>query len=151
MPAALAVLLLGVLADKGDLSILVLQKRAELDKVEVVGYKEHRVALVIFIEAIPDLLGEELEARRIDVLERAHVRKAAQSQPHLVVTADLEATVGLDLWKDDGAEYVLAAVLVVDEVKVDVLELLDDNVLANEFGHLWGFLGVDVSQTRYVV
>jgi hypothetical protein len=70
---ALARLLLGVLADEGDLGIFVFNEGSQLDEIEVVWHKQDSIAGTSFIDAVPNLLSEVAEPSGISMFKARHV------------------------------------------------------------------------------
>lgn len=144
-------LLVWVLADKSHLCIFVFQKCSYFDKIKVIWDKKNRVALIVFVERIPDSLGEELETRGVDVFKGTDIWKSSQGELYMLVSAYIKSSVWVYFGKLDWTQDVWITILVVYEFHICILELLDNYVLPCIFRHLGRLLRIHVSQTCDIV
>ena len=106
MSASLALFLIGVFADEGNLSVLVFKVGPEVDEVKIVGHKENRVALVIFIKCVPDFLGEETEPGCVRMFVRADVGQSSQGYFDILGLADLLCSIRMNFGQNNASKQV---------------------------------------------
>ena len=75
MPGSLTRLFLRVLADKAHLGILVFEVSPDLNEIKVIRDEQNSVPRAVFVNSIPDLLGEEIESGLVSMFKGGNIWK----------------------------------------------------------------------------
>jgi hypothetical protein len=73
MPCPLAVFFVRILRDKGHLGVLIAEEGPQTHEIQIGRHEQDCVPRVVFVELVPDLLGEEREASVVGMLKGLHV------------------------------------------------------------------------------